>query len=102
MTDQAVDAYALFRRCYKQRVKPWEDLSDYEQEGWREFFEAAARTIRAQATAAERERIIRLATQLRASIPADHPEGAQASFADYLRVTPAGPFAPWREGEDTP
>ena len=34
----------------------------------------------------ERERIIGLASQLRAAIPADHPPGAQASFADYLRV----------------
>jgi hypothetical protein len=38
---------------------------------------------------AERERIISLASQLRASFPADHPAGAQASFADYLRVTSA-------------
>ncbi len=38
---------------------------------------------------AERERIIRLASQLRAGFPADHPAGAQASFADYLRVTAA-------------
>lgn len=37
----------------------------------------------------ERERIIRLASELRASFPADHPKGAQASFADYLRVTSA-------------
>lgn len=38
----------------------------------------------------ERERIISLASQLRASFPADHPKGAQASFADYLRVRSAG------------
>jgi hypothetical protein len=46
-------------------------------------------TIRAldAARAAEREAIIGIASQMRASIPADHPEGAQASFADYLRVT---------------
>jgi hypothetical protein len=41
------------------------------------------------AKAAERERIIQLASAMRASIPADHPEGALASFADYLRVTSA-------------
>jgi hypothetical protein len=35
----------------------------------------------------ERERIIALAIELHASVPADHPEGARASFADYLRVT---------------
>jgi hypothetical protein len=39
--------------------------------------------------AAEREKIIKLASAMRASIPADHPKGAQASFADYLRVTSA-------------
>ena len=38
---------------------------------------------------AERERIIGVASQLRASFPADHPKGAQASFADYLRLTSA-------------
>jgi hypothetical protein len=38
---------------------------------------------------AERERIITLASTMRATIPADHPEGARASFADYLRVTAA-------------
>ena len=46
---------------------------------------AAAPFIAARAAAAEREHIIRLATQLRAAFPADHPKGAQASFADYLR-----------------
>jgi hypothetical protein len=39
--------------------------------------------------AAEREDIISLASAMRASVPADHPKGAQASFADYLRVTSA-------------
>jgi hypothetical protein len=39
--------------------------------------------------AAERENIIRLARATRASFPAGHPEGAQASFADFLRVTSA-------------
>jgi hypothetical protein len=38
---------------------------------------------------AERECVISLAGAMRASIPADHPKGAQASFADYLRLTSA-------------
>lgn len=57
---------------------------------WSAFLPAladAGRVIAAQAAAAERERIIRIASQMRASVPADHPKGAQASFADYLRVT---------------
>jgi hypothetical protein len=41
----------------------------------------------ARAAAVERERIIRLASRLRAVFPADEPAGAMASFADYLRVT---------------
>ena len=53
----------------------------------RKMLEAAAPHLTAAAAAAERRRIISLASQLRATIPADHPEGAQASFADYLRVT---------------
>ena len=52
-----------------------------ENEGFRAYKAGAA---------AERDSIIALASQLRASIPADHPPGAQASFADYLRVTAAG------------
>ena len=59
----AIDAYVLFRRCYRQRTKPWEGLAPSEQEGWREFFDAAARTITAAAAAAERERIRQLATE---------------------------------------
>lgn len=55
----------------------------------RNIIAAVAPHITAAATAAERDRIIGLASQLRAVIPADHPEGAQASFADYLRVTRA-------------
>ncbi|HEY6276972.1 MAG TPA: hypothetical protein VIX86_11635 [Streptosporangiaceae bacterium] len=35
----------------------------------------------------EREHLAQLASELRATIPADHPPGAQASFADYLRIT---------------
>jgi hypothetical protein len=42
-----------------------------------------------EAVRAEREHIISLASEMRAAIPADHPKGAQASFADYLRVTSA-------------
>lgn len=38
----------------------------------------------------ELQRIIAIASQLGATIPADHPKGAQASFADYLRVTNGG------------
>jgi hypothetical protein len=41
----------------------------------------------ARAAATERERIIQLASRLRAAFPADQPPGAMASFADYLRVT---------------
>lgn len=37
----------------------------------------------------ERERIISLASTMRAAFPAGHPKSAQASFADYLRVTSA-------------
>jgi hypothetical protein len=44
--------------------------------------EAAAPLI----AAAERERVIQLASRLRAVFPADEPPGAMASFADYLRV----------------
>ena len=56
----------------------------------------------AQAVIAERERIIRLASQLHATIPADHPPGALASFADYLRVTsePQPVGADTEPGED--
>ena len=56
-----------------------------EPEGFRAY-KAGLVTGRAEGAAAERKRIIALASQLRASIPADHPEGAQASFADYLRT----------------
>ena len=56
-----------------------------ESEGFRTF-KAGVAVGRAEGAAAERERIIRLASQLRATIPADHPPGAQASFADYLRT----------------
>jgi len=51
----------------------------------RNIIASVAPLIAARAAAAEREHIIRLATQLRAAFPADHPPGAQASFADYLR-----------------
>lgn len=57
-----------------------------ETEGFRAY-KAALAAGRAEGTAAERQRIIRLASQMRASIPADHPQDAEASFADYLRVT---------------
>ena len=60
----------------------WDGLSKDQREVDMRIGEAAA--------AAERDRIIALASQLRAAIPADHPPGAQASFADYLRVTAAG------------
>jgi hypothetical protein len=46
----------------------------------------AADVIAAQAAAAERDAIIAVASELRA-IRGDHPKGARASFADYLRVT---------------
>lgn len=42
------------------------------------------------AAAAELDDIIAIASLLRASIPADHPQGARASFADYLRSPEAG------------
>jgi hypothetical protein len=53
------------------------------------FNEAADAYERGLADGARREReaIIALASKLRATIPADHPKGAQASFADYLRQT---------------
>lgn len=38
------------------------------------------------AAAAMLERIARLASQLHAHFPADDPQGASASFADYLRI----------------
>ncbi len=47
------------------------------------LLEAAAPLI----AAAERDRIAALASRLGASFPADHPPGAMASFADWLRVT---------------
>jgi hypothetical protein len=61
----------------------------------REWVQALLATHAASAGAAECERIITLASAMRATIPADHPEGARASFADYLRVTAA-------EGGETP
>ena len=57
-----------------------------ESEGFRAY-KAGVAAGRAEGAAAERQAIIRAASQLRAAIPADHPAGAQASFADYLRVT---------------
>ena len=50
---------------------------------WRDMAAAAY----AAGAAAERERITALASRLGASFPADHPPGAMASFADWLRIT---------------
>ena len=49
--------------------------------------------IAAQAAAAEREAIIADALKVGARFPADHPKGAMASYADWLRVTRGTPAA---------
>ena len=45
-----------------------------------------AEATHASIAAAVREEIAALASRVGASFPADHPAGARASFADYLRV----------------
>jgi len=69
----------------------WDQVAEFAAHGRAEAVAHEAFCVGFErAAAAERERIIQLASQLRATIPADHPPGAQASFADYLRVTAAG------------
>jgi len=65
---------------------PWHELDEDQQQ----FDMRIGATVAAVARSAEYDRVIDVASQMRATIPADHPPGAQASFADYLRVTAAG------------
>lgn len=47
---------------------------------------ATQRHLAWHAAKSERERIAGIASALGAVIPADHPPGAMASFADYIRT----------------
>jgi hypothetical protein len=80
----ATTAYELFQDCYQQRTKPWDDLSPREQTGWRRFDSK----IRAQAAAAERERIRQLAIEHNAtythSLKPCNPGQVRHPFADLL------------------